>query len=72
MNQPSVGRIVHFFTSASGHPDDIIANAAIVVRVNNVTNVDLYVLDPDEYTPYYAASITQGRREGRWDWPPKV
>lgn len=69
---PTVGRQVHFFTSPTGDPDDVVPNAATIVRVHSNDQVDLYVLDPDEPYPYYANAIYQGRKEGRWDWPPKV
>lgn len=69
---PSIGRIVHFFTSPTGDPDEVAPNAALIVGVHNDIQVDLYVFDPEESQPYYANAIFKGTKEGRWDWPPKV
>ncbi len=65
---PSVGRIVHYYENCQGELEE---RAAIVVRVHNVTCVNLTVFDGEGYGRA-EISVCQGMGPGEWNWPPRV
>jgi len=61
---PSVGRIVHYVSNQG-------AAAALVIRVENETTVDLQVFRPDGEIRR-VTYVEQGGGLGQWNWPPRV
>ncbi len=66
--KPSVGRIVHYYENCQGELEE---RAAIVVRVHNLTCVNLTVFDGEGYGRA-EISVCQGMGPGEWNWPPRV
>ena len=74
--EPSVGRIVHYYTSQTHQHFNAVGPGpypAIITRVWSPTCVNLKVL-PDCGAPFDATSISL-KVEGfttYWEWPPRV
>lgn len=69
--QPTVGRIVHYFSYGTpGGEYQSEPRAAIITQVHNATCVDLCVLNPTGM--FFNQNVVQGQDRGKWDWPPRV
>lgn len=84
MQQPSVGRIVHYVSYATGEP---VCRAAIITAVgdyppgkendeaakaNIAVPVDMTVFLPDTQFTDRAMQSEEGREGGTWHWPERV
>ncbi|RUT48568.1 hypothetical protein EJP82_01090 [Paenibacillus anaericanus] len=66
MQEPTIGRIVHYFMSETGS-----VRAAIIVKVNDDDTVNLAAWTRDG-VQLPVVGVKQGSEYGQWNWPPRV
>lgn len=68
MTQPSIGRIVHYVSTATGNP---VCRAAIVTEVHDARErISVQVLLPDTVFPDHDVAHSETSHEGStWHWP---
>ena len=76
MTKPTVGRVVHFYTSQMLHQSNGLGEgpyAAIISQVHSDPCVSLTVFPPF-IPPYSASNVMEGTAQdsgNRWCWPPR-
>ena len=73
MNEPTVGRIVHYVSYGTpGGEYPSVCRAAIITEVGICEQVALAVLNPSGMFFNECVSHNEGRSPGTWHWPERV
>lgn len=76
---PSIGRIVHYYPTASDNPEDFRNNklgkpiAAVIVKVHSDECVNLRLITDSESLPWKTSvCFDEALSEMSWSWLPRV
>ena len=77
--KPTIGRIVHYYPTASDHPQDFLNQklgepiAAVIVKVWTEECVNLRLISDSDSTAWITSiCYDEAHSEMSWSWPPRV
>jgi hypothetical protein len=71
MQEPSLGRIVHYKSYGTPNGEyESEPRAAMITKVHGDDVVDIAVFNPTGI--FFTRNVTCGEDSGQWSWPPRV